>query len=93
MHGERGLARLANQRPHDVEIAGAGGFARAPLHDFFMTRYAAAYAAEIAAFVACVRDGTPPVPSGADGLAALVLAEAAMASVRKGRTVRVEEVA
>ena len=54
-----------------------------------MTRYTAAYAAEIAAFVAGLRDGTPLAPSGADGLAALLLADAAVRSVAEGRRIPV----
>ena len=91
-HGSRGAVRAENQRPVDIEIAGEGGHVRPPLHDFFMTRYTAAYAAEIAAFVAAVREGTPMSPSGEDGLRALALAEAANLALREGRRVRVDEV-
>ena len=65
---------------------------RPPLLDFFMTRYTAAYAAEIEAFVAGLRDGAPIAPSGEDGLKALALAEAAVRSVAEGRKVKVGEV-
>jgi myo-inositol 2-dehydrogenase / D-chiro-inositol 1-dehydrogenase len=57
-----------------------------------MTRYTEAYAAEIAAFIAALRDGTPPPPTGEDGLMALALAEAALKSVAEGRVVRVSEI-
>lgn len=57
-----------------------------------MTRYTAAYANEIAAFVAAVRD-TPVTPTtGQDGLLALALAEAALVSVAEGRTVALAEI-
>ncbi len=75
-----------------IEVANAEGYTRPPLHDFFMTRYTEAYAAEIAAFVAVVQDDKPPSPSGRDGLLALALAEAAVRSLKESRTVRVEEV-
>ena len=39
-----------------------------------------------------LRDGTPLAPSGADGLAALVLAEAAVRSVAEGRRIEVSEI-
>jgi myo-inositol 2-dehydrogenase/D-chiro-inositol 1-dehydrogenase len=58
-----------------------------------MTRYTEAYANEIAAFIAALASGTPPAPSGRDGLAALILAEAAVRSVADGRRVRVAEIA
>jgi myo-inositol 2-dehydrogenase / D-chiro-inositol 1-dehydrogenase len=57
-----------------------------------MTRYTAAYAAEIGSFVAGLRDGTPVAPSGQDRLIALALAEAAVRSVAEGRKVKVAEV-
>ncbi len=92
VHGSKGAVSAENERPMLVEIANANGYTKAPLHDFFMTRYVAAYAAEIAAFVSVVRDGTAPSPDGEDGLKALVLAEAALKSVAEGRTVRIGEI-
>lgn len=93
VHGSNGLVSAENQRPVSIEVASSLGYTRPPLHDFFMTRYTEAYAAEIAAFIAAVNSGTPAHPSGEDGLAALMLAEAALKSVKEGRTVRVSEVA
>jgi myo-inositol 2-dehydrogenase/D-chiro-inositol 1-dehydrogenase len=89
VHGSKGLACAENQRPVSIEIAGAGGFLRPPLHDFFMTRYMQAYANEIAAFIAALEGGTKPTPDGKDGLAALLLADAALKSATEGRAVRV----
>ncbi len=45
------MVTAENQRPVSIEIANAAGYTRPPLHDFFMTRYTEAYAAEIAAFI------------------------------------------
>jgi myo-inositol 2-dehydrogenase/D-chiro-inositol 1-dehydrogenase len=92
VHGSLGAVTAENQRPVSIEVASARGFTRPPLHDFFMTRYTEAYAAEIAAFVAAVAEGRPAQPTGEDGLAALALAEAALRSVAEGRTVRLAEV-
>ena len=89
VHGSKGMIAAENQRAVSVELATADGYTRPPLHDFFMTRYTEAYAAEIAAFIGVVAGGASPSPSGADGLAALVLAEAALQSVREGRAVSV----
>jgi myo-inositol 2-dehydrogenase/D-chiro-inositol 1-dehydrogenase len=52
-----------------------------------------AYVAELAAFVAAVRSGTPVLVGGEDARAALAIALAAVESVRAGRPVHVEEVA
>ena len=92
VHGSRNLAWANNPLPLGVELWGPDGALRTPLHDFFMTRYKEAYASEIAAFVQGIKDGTPPSPTGADGLAALVLAEAAGRSLREGRRVTVREI-
>ncbi len=91
-HGSRGAVSAQNQRPVSVELATAQGYCLPPLHDFFMTRYTQAYAAEIAAFIAAITEGKAPSPSGADGLAALLLAEAALKSVCEGRAVAVAEI-
>jgi myo-inositol 2-dehydrogenase/D-chiro-inositol 1-dehydrogenase len=90
--GSGGMVAAENQREVSIEIASGAGFVRPPLLDFFMTRYTAAYAAEIETFVAGLRDGAPVAPTGADGLQALALAEAAVRSLAEGRKVGVAEV-
>jgi myo-inositol 2-dehydrogenase / D-chiro-inositol 1-dehydrogenase len=90
--GSKGMVAAENQRPVSIELANGKGFTRPPLHDFFMTRYIAAYAGEIAAFITAVKSGVPGKPDGSDGLVALTLAEAALLSVKEKRTVAVKEV-
>ncbi|MBI4924103.1 MAG: inositol 2-dehydrogenase [Devosia nanyangense] len=92
VHGSAGSVAAENQRAVSIEVATAKGYTRPPLHDFFMTRYTAAYANEIAAFIAAVSSKKKAAPSGKDGLIALALAEAALKSVKEGRTVKVSEV-
>ena len=92
VHGSKGSASIENQRINGVEIAGAHGYTKAPLLDFFMSRYVEAYAAEIAAFVAVLKEGAKPSPNGRDGLLALALAEAALKSVAEKRVVAVSEI-
>ncbi len=87
--GSNGSIAAENQRPVSIELATAAGFMRPPLHDFFMTRYTEAYAAEIAAFIAAVEADKQPSPDGRDGMLALALAEAALKSVGEGRAVKV----
>ena len=90
--GSGGMVSAENQREVSIEIASGAGFVRPPLLGFFMTRYTAAYAAEIETLIAGLRDGAPIAPTGQDGLAALALAEAAVRSVAEGRKVKVSEV-
>ena len=92
VHGALGAASAENQRPVMIEVATATGYTRPPLHDFFMTRYTEAYAAEIAAFIAAVSGKSKASPSGEDGLAALALSEAALKSVKEGRVVKLSEI-
>jgi myo-inositol 2-dehydrogenase/D-chiro-inositol 1-dehydrogenase len=91
VHGSKGMIAAENQRPVSIELANEKGYTRPPLHDFFMTRYLDAYANEIAAFIETVTAGRKASPSGADGLAALRLADAALKSVRKGKTIRLDK--
>lgn len=91
-HGSEGMVSAENQRPVSIEVANAKGYTRPPLHDFFMTRYTEAYAAEIAAFIAACAGKGAATPSGEDGLIALALADAAVKSVAEKRTVLVSEI-
>jgi myo-inositol 2-dehydrogenase / D-chiro-inositol 1-dehydrogenase len=88
VHGSAGMVSAQNQHEASVTVANGDGYLRPPLQNFFMTRYAAAYRAEIAAFIAALERGGPISPSGEDGLKALALAEAASLSAREGRAVR-----
>lgn len=90
--GALGMVSAENHAENRIEIADKDGFHRAPLLNFFMSRYTAAYANEIAAFVASVAKGAPTPTTGRDGLMALALAEAALKSVAEKRTVLVSDV-
>ncbi len=93
VHGSKGAVSAENQRPVSIEVANAAGYTRPPLHDFFMTRYTEAYAAEIATFIAALGGKGAASPSGEDGLIALALADAAVKSVAEGRVVKLSEIA
>lgn len=90
VHGSAGMARAENMYESTAEVATADGYHRPPLMNFFLERYMPAYLAEVAAFVHAVTTGTPPSPTGIDGLRALVLADAAVESLRTGRSVAVD---
>jgi myo-inositol 2-dehydrogenase/D-chiro-inositol 1-dehydrogenase len=87
VHGSKGMVAAENQRPISIELATASGYARPPLHDFFMTRYIDAYANEITAFVDCIVNGAQPSPNGQDGLNALRIADAALLSAQTGKAI------
>jgi myo-inositol 2-dehydrogenase/D-chiro-inositol 1-dehydrogenase len=92
VHGSKGAVSAENQRPVSIEVATGAGYTRPPLHDFFMTRYTEAYAAEIATFIAAMAGTGKAEPTGEDGLIALALADAAVKSVAEGRVVKMAEV-
>ena len=86
-HGSAGMVAAENEHPVRIELATADGYTRPPLHDFFMTRYVAAYANEINAFIAALGGSAAGIPVGRDGLNALLIAEAALASAQSGKAV------
>jgi len=88
VHGSKGLVSVLNPYPVNLQVAGSDGFTHLPLHDFFMTRYTEAYAAERSAFVSVVQEGARPSPSGEDGLRSLLLADAAVKSAAEGIVVQ-----
>lgn len=87
VHGSDGLLFADNQHPTTVMLAGADGYRTDPAQEFFLQRYAEAYRLELEAFVRCVSDGATPEPGGADGLRALLLAEAATESLHTSAAV------
>ncbi len=89
--GSSGMARAENIHETTAEVGTADGFRKPPLMNFFLERYMASYTAEVGAFVSAVAAGATPSPSGDDGLRALLLADAAVASMASGRTVSVAE--
>src|SRR6185312_1969509 len=77
-HGSKGLLRAGNITATTVELATGAGFVTDPVLPFFLERYAAAYRAELDAFIAAVGGEAPASPNGEDGLRALLLANAAI---------------
>ena len=92
VHGSLGVLSAGNVAENTVQLGTRAGFTAAPLMDFFLARYMVSYRAEITTVIDAVRNGTPPSPSGADGLAALRLAEAATISNRERRLVELDAV-
>ncbi len=87
VHGSKGMITAENQRPISIELATQEGFTKPALHDFFMTRYTQAYAAEMAAFISALNGSATMNPTGRDGLNALLVAEAADRSARTGKII------
>ena len=82
VHGSKGAVSAANVHNNTVTFANKDGYHDAPLLDFFMERYAAAYRVELQHFVKAVQTGAAISPTGIDGLKALELADAAVKSMQ-----------
>ena len=91
-HGASGMLRADNMTTTSVQHAGAGGFTTDPALPFFLERYAAAYRAEFEQFLDAIEGKAAASPSGADGLAALLLADAATRSAQSGEPVRLTDI-
>lgn len=88
--GALGSLQVANAGTSLVSASTATSVeARPPYQDFFLERYAASYAAELAEFVKAVRGEESSSPTFDDGRAALVLADAAQRSLAERTAVPV----
>jgi len=85
--GSRGMLQAGNHKPTEVVAATAASVSQDKPEHFFLERYRAAYAAEMAHFFAALAAGTPVRTSICDGVKALELADAATTSWREKRIV------
>jgi myo-inositol 2-dehydrogenase / D-chiro-inositol 1-dehydrogenase len=85
--GAKGLLLAGNRDARTLETwSDAGVTGEKPLY-FFLERYAEAYRAEMAHFLACLAGREQPTVAASDGLRALELAEAANESLKTGQAV------
>ncbi len=90
--GSDGLLQAQNMLENTVVKSTTAGVTGAKPTYFFLERYMPAYAAEWAAFVAAVTEGTALPVTLEDGVAALAMAEAATRSAKTGQPVRIADV-
>jgi myo-inositol 2-dehydrogenase / D-chiro-inositol 1-dehydrogenase len=89
--GSAGMLQAGNVRPTEVTAYTSASVSNDKPEAFFLERYRAAYAAEIAHFFDAVNHGKPVRTTVADGLKALEIAEAATTSWREKRIVKLGE--
>ena len=87
--GSKATVRIGDHRRVHTEWLTRGGVQLDWVTDF-VERYPQAYRLELEHFAAAIRNDTPPLVGGADGVAALALAEACQRSLEEGRPVRVQ---
>ena len=85
--GSEGMLQAGNHKPTEVVSHTAHSVSCDKPENFFLERYRAAYADEIAHFFDAMINGTAPRTTVQDGLKALELAEAATTSWRENRIV------
>jgi len=90
--GRLGMLRAENDTPTRVEsFTGAGWQADKP-HWYFPQRFERAFVREVEAFVDSVERRAAPMVGGEDGLAALLIAQAANQALRLQRRVVIDEI-
>jgi myo-inositol 2-dehydrogenase/D-chiro-inositol 1-dehydrogenase len=91
--GAKGMLQAGNHRPTEVAAWTSASVSCDKPEHFFLERYRAAYANEMAHFFEAIAKGTPLRTTIADGVAALALAEAATTSWREQRVVSLVDAA
>jgi myo-inositol 2-dehydrogenase/D-chiro-inositol 1-dehydrogenase len=89
--GSQGSIASANWHPDEVTISNSQSVRRGLPLNFFMDRYLSSYQSELTSFVRSLQEGTAPPVSGQDGRAPVVIAMAALRSLKDNRPVRVGE--
>jgi myo-inositol 2-dehydrogenase/D-chiro-inositol 1-dehydrogenase len=84
--------RADNVMMSTVSTCTERGSASDALQNFFLERYAEAYRREMRHFVDILRDGETPMTGYRDGVASLILAEAAALSVKRNAPVAVSSI-
>jgi len=89
VHGSMGMVCAGNERDDLVEVWDGSGSHGSKVKNFFLERYMAAYRRELDHFLDVIELGTRPLVGAADGVQALVLAEAALKSWRESRVIKI----
>jgi myo-inositol 2-dehydrogenase/D-chiro-inositol 1-dehydrogenase len=86
-HCANATLQVNSVRETNLVVSDSSGIGESPLENFFMTRYQDAYRREMEHFIECLKVRGSPLVTGSDGLEALRLAEAALASLGTQRPV------
>jgi myo-inositol 2-dehydrogenase/D-chiro-inositol 1-dehydrogenase len=89
--GSKGMIISNNQTPSSVErYTNKSTSVKDPIHFFFIERYEQAYRDQFNEFVKCVTKKTKPKVTFEDGKNALIIANAAYESYKKGKVVNIK---
>ncbi len=91
--GSKGSITTGNCFPNQAVISTGTEVRRDLPLNFFMERYADSFTTELQSFITAVVEDRPPVVTGADGRAPVLMAMAALQSSKEGRPVNLETLA
>lgn len=89
----QGVAIAGNEAENTVVMGNTAGYRSAKPPYSFIQRYANGYIQEVRQFLQCVRDDQPVSPTGYDSRMAVLIGEAAWASIRQNQPIRMKDFA
>lgn len=89
--GSKGAAESLNDSNANIKVSNAQGVTSEKPLLFFLERYMAAYAQEIKQFVSAIVNDTPVPATVEDGLQSVLIALAALKSMKENRPVKMDE--
>lgn len=90
--GSKGAAMADNDTPNNVKIYSSENTTQDKIPLFFLERYMGSYEVEMNYFFDCLSKNVQPLPSGEDGMMAVVVAMAASKSLKENRPVKISEI-
>jgi myo-inositol 2-dehydrogenase/D-chiro-inositol 1-dehydrogenase len=86
--GSGGMVMVSNRTPENHSCFDRDGVHSAKPQYFFLDRYQESYLAEMQSFVDCITQDRTPLVTGKDGLAPVLIGQAARKSLQEGRPVK-----
>jgi myo-inositol 2-dehydrogenase/D-chiro-inositol 1-dehydrogenase len=90
--GPNGMVMNHNDTINNVEICTDNMISRDKIPYFFLERYKDSYVSEMREFCECIQKNKIPTVSGIDGFQAVVIAKAALLSLKENRPVKTSEI-
>jgi myo-inositol 2-dehydrogenase / D-chiro-inositol 1-dehydrogenase len=90
--GSKGALMVENDVPNTVKYYSDKDTSQDKIPLFFLERYMQSYTDEMKEFFACLKENKEPSVGGIDGLNAVLIAMAAMKSLKENRPVKISEV-
>ena len=89
--GSKGCIDVENNKPSTARTSTADAVCEEKPLYFFLERYMQAYADEVKEFISSIKSGKNVPVGGEDGLASVIIAKAALKSLKENRPVKISE--